>query len=320
MKYFLAGIKGSGMAGLASMLYDMGHEVIGCDDAKYYTFTEEVLKNRNIPVYSNADNLTKEMVFVYTAAIHEDHYALKKARALGCKIYGYYEMIGELTKKYETVCIAGSHGKTTTTAMLGHILDKTIGVNYLIGDGTGHVNLDSNKFVVESCEFDRHFLLYRPKYAIITNIDFDHVDCYKDIDDYRSAFQEFVFHTSSKVIACGDDLEIRKLKGSNIIYYGFNDDNDVVAKNVNLRNDGSDFDVYIHDRFFGHFNLNLFGKHMLLNALACIYVCYLEKIDVSSIISNINNFEGAKRRFSEEKINDVVLVDDYAHHPTRYKR
>ena len=303
MKYFFAGIKGSGMAGLASMLHDSGNLVIGCDDAKVYTFTEDVLNERGINVYKDAENLTSDMIFVYTAAIHD----------------GYYEMIGELTRKYETICVAGSHGKTTTTALLGHILENTIGANYLIGDGTGYVNKNSNKFVVESCEFERHFLLYSPKYSIITNIDYDHVDCYKDIDEYRSVFQDFVNNTSEKVIACGDDLEVRKLISENLVFYGFNDNNDIVAKNVNLRVDGSSFDVYIHNEFFGHFNLNLYGKHMLLDALACIYICYLEGIKLEDIVSNINSFNGAKRRFAEEFINDVVLVDDYAHHPTEVK-
>lgn len=319
MKYFFAGIKGSGMAGLASILHDSGNLVIGCDDAKVYTFTEDVLNSRGIKVYKDADALTSDMIFVYTAAIHDGHYAIEKAKELGCKMYGYYEMIGELTRKYETICVAGSHGKTTTTALLGHILENTIGTNYLIGDGTGYVNKKSNKFVVESCEFERHFLLYSPKYSIITNIDYDHVDCYKNLDEYRSVFQDFVNNTSDKVIACGDDLEVRKLTGGNLVFYGFNDNNDVIAKNVNLRVDGSSFDVYIHNEYFGHFNLNLFGKHMLLDALACIYICYLEGIKVEDIVSNINSFSGAKRRFSEEKINDVILVDDYAHHPTEVK-
>ena len=319
MKYFFAGIKGSGMAGLASMLHDMGNEVIGCDDAVYYTFTEEVLNERKIKVYKDAENLTNDMIFVYTAAIHEDHPAYKKAKELGCKMYGYFEMIAELTKKYETICVAGSHGKTTTTALLGHILDNTIGTNYLIGDGTGHVNKASNKFVVESCEFERHFLLYRPKYSIITNIDCDHVDCYKDIEEYTDAFREFVENTSDLVIAWGDDKNIRKIKSDKIVYYGFNEDNDIVAKNIKLEPNGSSFDVYINKEFFGSFNFNVYGKHMLLDALACIYVCYMENISKEDIIKYVNNFEGAKRRFSEEKVGDVILVDDYAHHPTEVK-
>lgn len=315
MRYFFAGIEGSGMAGLASMLKDLGYEVIGCDDTKVYSFTLEELNKRNIPVYKDAEKLTKDMIYVYTAAIHENHYSYKKAKELGCTMYGYYEMIGKLTEKYDSICISGTHGKTTTTALLSNILKNTIGTNYLIGDGTGVVDKTSNNFVVESCEFERHFLNYSPKYTIITNIFLDHVDCYKNIEEIIEAFQQFVDKTEEKVIACGDNENVRKLKSDKIIYYGFNENNDVKGVIKELRNDGSLFDVYINNEFYGEFNLNIFGEHMIENALACIAMCNLKGIDKEDIIKYINLFSGAKRRFSEEKINDVVLVDDYAHHP-----
>ena len=315
MKYFFAGIEGSGMASLASMLYDSGNEVIGCDDAKVYSFTLEELNKRNIKVYKNADNLTKDMTYVYTSAVHQDHYSYKKAKQLGCKMYEYFEMIGLLTKKYNTICISGTHGKTTTTAMLSNILKNTIGTNYLVGDGTGVIDKNSNNFVVESCEFNRHFLNYYPKYTIITNIFYDHVDCYKNIEEIIETFQKFVNQTENKVIACGDNENVRKLKSNKIVYYGFNDNNDVRGVIKELREDGSSFDVYINDEFYGNFNINIFGKHMIENALACIYMAYLEGISKEDITKYLNEFHGAKRRFSEEKINDVVLVDDYAHHP-----
>lgn len=315
MKYFFAGIEGSGMAALASMLHDMGNEVIGCDDAKTYSFTLAELEKRNIPVYKDAEKLEKDMVFVYTAAIHEDHYSYIKAKDLGCTMYGYFEMIGELTKKFDSICISGTHGKTTTTAMLSNILKNTIGTNYLIGDGTGYVEKESNNFVVESCEFEKHFLSYYPKYTVITNIFYDHVDCYSSIDEIVEVFQKFVDQTSDKVIACGDNENVRKLKSDKIVYYGFNENNDVRGIIKELRDDGSSFDVYINNEFFGSFNINIFGKHMIQNALACIYISYLEGVSLEDITKYLNEFEGAKRRFSEEKIGDVVLVDDYAHHP-----
>lgn len=315
MKYFFAGIEGSGMAALASMLHDMGNEVIGCDDAKVYSFTLEELDKRNIKVYKDASQLTSDMIYVYTAAIHEDHYSYKKAKELGCKMYGYYEMIGELTKKYDSICISGTHGKTTTTAMLSNILKNTIGTNYLIGDGTGYVDKKSNNFVVESCEFDKHFLAYHPKYTVITNIFYDHVDCYKNIEEIIDTFQKFVDKTEEKVIACGDNENVRKLHGNNIVYYGFNENNDIRAVITDLRSDGSSFDVYIDGKPFGHFNLNIFGKHMILDALACIAVAYYEKVSINDMTKYLNDFSGAKRRFSEEVIGNVVLVDDYAHHP-----
>ena len=315
MRYFFAGIEGSGMAALASMLKDSGNEVIGCDDAKTYSFTLDELNKRSIPVYKDADKLEKDMIFVYTAAIHEDHYSYKRAKELGCKMYGYYEMIGELTRKYDSICISGTHGKTTTTALLANIFKNTIGTNYLIGDGTGVIDKESNNFVVESCEFERHFLNYSPEYTIITNIFLDHVDCYKDIDEIIEVFQEFVDKTKEKVIACGDNPNVRKLKSDKLVYYGFDDNNDVKGVIKDLRNDGSLFDVYIDNEFYGEFNLNIFGKHMIENALACIAICNIKGIDKEDIIKYINEFEGAKRRFSETKVGNVVLVDDYAHHP-----
>lgn len=315
MKYFFAGIEGSGMAALATMLYDLGNEVIGCDDAKTYSFTLKELEKRNIKVYKDAEKLEKDMIYVYTAAIHEDHYSYKKAKELGCTMYGYFEMIGELTKKYNSICISGTHGKTTTTAMLSNILKNTIGTNYLIGDGTGFIDKTSNNFVVESCEFERHFLKYSPKYLVITNIFYDHVDCYKNIEEIIEVFQQLVDKTTTKVIACGDNPNVRKLKSDKIVYYGFNENNDVRAVIKELRDDGSVFDVFIDNNLYGTFNLNIFGKHMIENALACIYISHLEGIEKEEIIKYLNNFEGAKRRFSEEKIGDVILVDDYAHHP-----
>lgn len=315
MKYFFAGIEGSGMAALASMLHDSGNFVTGCDDAKVYSFTLEELNKRNIKVYKDANALEKDMIYVYSSAIHEDHYSYIKAKSLGCKMYEYYEMIGELTKKYDTISISGTHGKTTTTAMLSNILKNTVGTNYLIGDGTGVIDKSSNRFIVESCEFNRHFLNYYPKYTIITNIFYDHVDCYKNIEEIIDTFQAFVNQTEKLVIACGDNENVRKLKSDKIVYYGFNENNDVRGVIKELRSDGSSFDVYIKDEFYGSFNINIFGRHMIQNALACIYMAYLEGVSLEDITKYLNEFHGAKRRFSEEKIGDVVLVDDYAHHP-----
>ncbi len=319
MKYFMAGIKGSGMSALATMLYDLGNEVIGYDDMKYYAVSEEPLIKRNIPIYSDTNELKEGMILINTAAIHEEHPIMKKARELNLIVKGYYEMIGELTNKYDSICISGTHGKTTTTSMLSTIINNTIGTNYLIGDGTGYVNNNSNLFVIESCEFERHFLLYKPKYAIVTNIELDHVDCYKNIDEIINVFQQFIDKVEEKVIACGDDLNIRKLKSDKIIYYGLNEDNDIYAKNIIYKDNGSSFDVYINKEFYGHFDIKIFGKHMILNSLASIYMCYLLNISKEDIIKYLDNFKGAKRRFSEEFINDVVLVDDYAHHPTEVK-
>ncbi|HPE14443.1 MAG TPA: UDP-N-acetylmuramate--L-alanine ligase [Bacilli bacterium] len=320
MTYFFAGIKGTGMSALASMLHDLGNDIIGYDDNSKYSFTEEELVKRNIPIYYDLNNLKTDMIFVYTSAIHSDHKAVIKANELGLKMYEYFELLGEFTKNYETYCISGCHGKTTTTALLSKIFtDSKYGCNYLIGDGRGFIDKDSDIFIVESCEYKRHFLNYFPKYIVITNIELDHIDYYKDLDDYISAFQEFIDKKCEKVIACGDDLNVRKLKGNNITYYGLNDNNDIVAKNLVLDDKGSQFDCYINSTFFGHFDIPLYGKHMVLDALACIALSNLKGITPKEIEASMCNFEGAKRRFKEEKIGNNILIDDYAHHPSEVK-
>lgn len=319
MKYFMAGIKGSGMSGLACMLHDLGNEIIGYDDLTYYAVTEPPLRERNIPIYSDVSHLDKGMIVINTAAIHEDHKVIKRARELHLTVKGYFEIIGDLTRKYNSICIAGTHGKTTTTALLSRILVNTIGTNYLIGDGTGFIDKKSNNFVIESCEFERHFLNYTPSYAIVTNIELDHVDCYKNVDEIIEVFNEFINKAKNGVIACGDDLNVRKLKAPNITYYGFNDDNDVIAKNLVQRSDGTSFDCYIKGEFYGHFDIKLYGKHMILDSLACIYMSYLLGVSKEDILYYLDTFKGAKRRFDEEVVLDSILVDDYAHHPTEIK-
>ena len=160
-----------------------------------------------------------------------DNPELIKANELNLNIYEYNEMVGVLTRKFKTVCIAGCHGKTTTTTMLSNALKNIKKISYLIGDGTGYADRESEYFILESCEYQRHFLAYQPYYAIITNIDFDHVDYYKNIDDVINAYQEFALKADKMVIACGDDpythlLEVNKP----IFYYGLEDDNDIASK------------------------------------------------------------------------------------------
>ena len=193
-------------------------------------------------------------------------------------------------------------------------------INYLIGDGTGYANKDNDLFALESCEYKRHFLNYLPYYTIITNIDLDHVDYYKDINDLIDAYSTFASKTIKKIVAYGEDENIKKLNiDKDIIYYGLEDNNDVVASNINYYDKGISFDVYIYDEFYYHFDLPLFGKHQLLDVLSVISVCYLEQIDPSTIQDNLKEFKGARRRFSETIVDNSVIIDDYAHHPNEIK-
>ena len=322
MKYYMAGIKGAGMSALALLLSDLGFDVVGYDDAKDHRFTEDKLLDRGIKIYSEENSeLDEDCIVIYSPALKlDDHPELIKATNMGLKIYEYQEMLGKLTKKFETICISGCHGKTTTTSMLSHIISDIDKCNYLIGDGRGHGDRESNKFILESCEYRRHFLAYEPEYVIITNIDMDHTDYYKSMDDMILAYQEFANKADKMVIACGDDPYTHMLEvNPQIYYYGINEDNDIQARDIEYRNDGTSFDVYVEDEYYGHFDLPLFGKHMLLNALAVIAVCHYERYDSREVSKALKTFKGAERRFKETFIGDNVIIDDYAHHPTEVK-
>ena len=322
MKYYLAGIKGTGMSALALILNDLGFNVVGYDDASEHRFTEDKLIERGIKIYTSTnDEIDESTIVVYSPDLNiNKHPELLKAKELGLKIYEYQEMLAKLTKKFDTICVSGCHGKTTTTSMISHIFDNLGGCNYLIGDGRGQGARDSKKFVLEACEYRRHFLAYDPEYVIITNIDYDHMDYFKDINDIISAYQEFANKASKMVIACGDDKYTHLLEiNPQIYYYGLDDDNDIQAKNVEYSNEGTTFDVIIEGEYYGHFNLPLYGKHMLLNALACIALCFYERKDAKDVAKHLKTFKGAERRFKETFIGNNVIIDDYAHHPQEVK-
>lgn len=318
--YHFIGIKGSGMSALAQILHNLGYEVQGSDSEKHF-FTEEGLKELGIKILPFDENNIKEgMKIVKGAAFDETNPEVKKAMELDLNIYSYSEMVGSITRKFKTICVAGCHGKTTTTSMLAHVFNQFKGANYLIGDGTGYSNKENELFILESCEYKRHFLQYNPYYTIITNIDYDHVDYYKDISDVLDAYSEFANKTEKMVIACGDDRYTRFLElNKPLFYYGLDDDNDIIAKNVTYKEDGISFEVEVEDNYYGFFDLPIYGKHMLMNALAVIAVCYYERIEAKDLAKILKTFKGAKRRFSEKVIGDTVIIDDYAHHPNEVK-
>lgn len=318
--YHFVGIKGTGMSSLAQIMNELGYEVNGSDIEKHF-FTEEGLIARNIEIttYDEA-NIKEGMIIIKGASIKDDNPEIVKAEELGLKIYTYNEFLGKLTEKFKSICIAGCHGKTTTTAMASLVLDEIKGVNYLIGDGTGYAHEGNEFFILESCEYQRHFLSYHPYYAVITNIDLDHVDYYKDIDDVIDAYREFANSAEKMVIACGDDPYTHSLEiNPPIFYYGIDDDNDIKAININYKETGTSFEVEVEGNYYGFFDLPIYGKHQLLDALAVIAICYYERIDAKEVNKIFKTFKGAKRRFTETIVGDSVVIDDYAHHPNEMK-
>ena len=252
MKYYLIGIKGAGMSALGLILNDLGYNIVGYDDNKEYQFTEEKLNERGIKIYTeDNDEIDENTIIVRSSAISEEHPQMLKAKELNLKMYEYNEMLGKLANMFDLITVAGCHGKTTTTSMLAHVLGNIRGCNYLIGDGTGKVSKEHKRFVIEACEYKRHFLVYEPDYAIITNIDLDHVDYYKDINDVMDAYTEYADKASKMVIACGDDPYTRELELKKPhFYYGIEDDNDIIAKDIEYTEDGTSFDVFVEGNYY----------------------------------------------------------------------
>ena len=321
MKYYCIGIKGTGMSTLAQILYDLGNEVSGYDDAKGHKFTQDGLEKRNIPIYYDHDHeIDKDTIVTYSVAFKEDHEEMKRVRKLGLTVKKYSELMGDVINMFETIGVSGTHGKTTTSSLIRHLLEETVGCNYFIGAGDGYADKKNKYFVVESDEFNRHFTDYHPAYSIITNIEAEHLECYKDIDDIRNTFEIFANQTKKLVVANGDNAELRKINyKTKVMFYGFNDNNDIVIKNMKLLETGSVFDLYINNELFGHFVIPLYGKHMVANAAAAITIAKELGLTVEKIHELLETFHNAKRRFAETKIGNCVIIDDYAHHPTEIK-
>ncbi len=319
--YYFIGIKGSGMASLATILYDLGYQVAGSDIDKYI-FIEDELRKRSIPIYSFDKNNIKDGYDVIIGNAFDD--SNEEVRAAkenkNVKTHTYFDFLGQLMEKYVSIGIAGTHGKTTTTGMAYHLFKEFDKTSVLIGDGTGHAVKDSHYFISETCEYQDHFLHYYPTYAVINNIELDHVDYFHSIDQYKESFEKFANQVKDTVVVWGDDPYLPYLNyQTRVLKFGLNQNNDIIAKNVINNDYGLSFDVYIHGDLFGHFALPFYGMHMLYNSLAVITLGYLENMRADYIQERLSSFEGVKRRYTVKKIGNDIYVDDYAHHPTAIK-
>ena len=317
--YYFIGIKGTGMASLAVILYDLGYEVCGSDLDKHF-FTEDELVKRGIKIYSfNPDNIKEDYTVIIGNAFLEDFPEVIEARKK-CKCYRYHEFLGELMNKYSSISICGSHGKTTTTTMCKSVFSKFEDTGYLIGDGEGYISKNSDYLCVESCEFRRHFLAYYPKYAIITNIEIDHVDYFKDEIDYFNAYQEFVHNVKEAVFYYGDDKWCQKLKFDTPAFsFGLSENNDYYVTNLKNDSTSSSFDLMHNNKFIYHYDVPFVGDHMIIDALGVIALADYMKFDHSIVEKALEEFVGPKRRYVIEEYKDTIFIDDYAHHPTEVK-
>lgn len=319
-RFHFVGIKGSGMSSLAQILHDAGHRVQGSDVEKYF-FTEEPLRERNIPIAPfQAENIEEDMTVIAGNAFPDEHEEIVRAEEMGIPVIRYHHFLGDYMKAATSISVTGTHGKTSTTGLLSHVLSGAKPTSFLIGDGTGKGVKDASYFVFEACEYKRHFLSYHPDYTIVTNVDFDHPDYFEDLDDVLDAFNEMAGQVSKGIIACGDDENLQRLHANvPIVYYGFDPMNDFYAKNIEKTEEGSSFDVFIRNEFYHRFTIRSAGDHAILNALGVIALCQYEEIEASIIQDGFDTFGGVKRRFSVTSYGEHIVVDDYAHHPTEIR-
>lgn len=325
--YFL-GIGGIGMSALARYFYNKGCQVSGYDKTPS-PLTKKLEEEGILIHYVDDPTLIPENVdlVILTPAIPSDSLELHYLQDKGVKIIKRAQVLGEISRQCKTVAVAGSHGKTTVTSLVSHLLHyaqkpmsafiggiaKNINSNVIIGDENDEV------VVMEADEFDRSFLQLTPYISIVTSIDADHLDIYGDESQVVDAFNQFVEKTvDDGIVICNHKLPI--VTNRKKLTYGF-EDADVMARNVRVKDGKTKFSVVTKEGLdFGEYEMQLFGEHNVMNALSAIIACLQLHVDMKVIREGIATFQGVARRFDIRVKNEkVCYIDDYAHHPEEIK-
>lgn len=327
------GIGGIGMSGIAEVLHNLGYEVQGSDTADNYNVQRLRGLGVKVVIGHAAENISGASVVVKSTAVGMENPEIAAARASGIPVLRRSEMLAELTRLKATVAVAGTHGKTTTTSLVATLLEKG-GLDPTIING-GILNAHGSNaklgagdwMVVEADESDGTFLRIPATVAVVTNIDPEHMDHWKDFDSLRRAFQQFVESIPfyGFAVLCIDHPEVQQLKAAvmdrKIVTYGFSPQADVRALNLRSDTSGSTFDVEISDRkgerrTLENIRIPLVGKHNVLNSLAAIGVALNLRVNENAIREGFIGFKGVKRRFTRTgTVDGVTIVDDYGHHP-----
>lgn len=329
---YMIGIGGTSMSGIAEILHNWNFNVSGSDVAN--SEAVQILNKRGIKVNigHNIADVKNADVVVYSAAIKADDPEMVEAHKLNIPTIERADFLGEITRAFkDTICISGTHGKTTTTSMISlcfikALTDPSVQVGAYLKPLDGNYRVgNSEHFILEACEYVESFLKFSPKAEIILNIDNDHLDYFKTFDNIKKAFIKYVklLPNDGVLVINGDDkncLDLPNYTDADIITYGIENTNvNFYASNINFNNDGfASFDVYHNNELLDTFQLSVPGKHNVLNALACIAICLKYNLDLNTIKSALYEFTGAHRRFEfKGKVNNIASVyDDYGHHPT----
>lgn len=321
------GIGGSGMCPLVEILHSKGYEISGSDNNESDTLNR--VRSLGIPVFlgQRAQNIEGAQMIVYTAALLPDNPELCAAKESGIPTFERKELLGAITRMFDNcICVCGTHGKTTVTAMLTQIfLQSGADPTAVIGGklpltGTNGIAGGSQNMLCEACEFVDTFLSLSPDVSVILNIDEDHLDYFKTLDNLIASFTKFASMTRKEIIINADDANtlraVESIKDKRFITFGLGKDNDFRAENIVLEHEFASFDIIKYGENVGRISLGIPGKHNIFNALAAIAAADNAGIPMDKIIACAEQFRGAGRRFEIlKKINGITIADDYAHHP-----
>lgn len=323
----LIGIGGSGMCPLAEILHSKGYLITGSDNNESDPLKR--IKALGIKVYMGhaPENVHGAELIVYSAAISEDNPEIVEAKKLGIPLMERSHMLGALTRRYDNVIgVCGTHGKTTVSSMITHILilnkqnpTAVIGGKLPLINSNGIAG-ESDTMVCESCEFVDTFLQLSPDKAVLLNIDNDHLDYFKTMDNLVASFSKFVNMASLTFVNGDDPLCMKAVENCQYMTFGLSSKNDFYAENITSGKFGFCFDVMYRGEKLTRLNMHIPGKHNIYNGLATFAACYSEGIAPDDIAKAVESFTGAGRRFEFlGEYNGFTLADDYAHHPTEIK-
>lgn len=317
------------MSGLAEYYLRNGYEVSGSDMTETHITSRLIGMGAKIYYGHNAVNITDGIdIIVYTSAVKNDNPEMIKAEELGLRRVRRAEMLGEIVNDKYLIAVSGTHGKTTTTAMIGKLLVDAgldplifVGGNVQLFDG-GASRFGSGKYaVVEADEYDRSFLALRPDIAIVTNIDADHLDIYKDLEDIKDTFRQFCDRSKygAYMIYCGDDGNIKSFMNSinrEKISYGYDDKNYLKIRDYKAENNVLNFNILNSTVSYDDVKLNMVGSHNALNSTACFAVSKVLEIPFKTFKTSIKDFRTVDRRLQlKYDSNGIMVYDDYSHHP-----
>lgn len=318
----LVGIGGVSMRPLGIVLQEMGLTVTGSDMNSSVSTDELISHGIPVAIGHRAENIQGAECIIRTAAAHNDNPEIQAARAAGIPIFERAQAWGVIMQAYKNaICFSGTHGKTTATSMMTHILmeanwDPTVMIGgYLPILHAGHRVGHGDTIVMESCEYCNSFLNFFPTVAVILNIEADHLDYFKNLKEIEDSFHHFAELATDRIIANGDDKNTRDtLEGMDYISFGFGEHNRIRA--VDVSSDCRRFDVICDGQFYCHLDMQVLGEHNVLNALAAVSAAWVLGVDGEAVRKGLATFTGADRRLQfKGEINGAKVYDDYAHHP-----